>query len=89
MSFLPQKRVQGRSAGSFPEQRLVIEPSDFYDRVFYKSKMTSDCVTENKQPEAETSLVYDVLIRVIKKESASSTSVEKKKRNKTCEACEV
>ena len=47
-----------------------------------------DC-TENKQPEAETSLVYDVLIRVIKKESASSTSVEKKKRNKTCEACEV
>ena len=24
-----------------------------------------------------------------KKESASSTSVEKKKRNKTCEACEV
>ena len=40
-----------------------------------------DC-TENKQPEAETSLVYDVLIRVIKKESASSTSVEKKKRNK-------
>ena len=47
-----------------------------------------DC-TENKQPEAETSLVYDVLIWVIKKKSASSTSVEKEKRNKTCEACEV
>jgi len=25
-TFLPEKRVRGRSAGSFPEQRLVIEP---------------------------------------------------------------
>ena len=34
---------------------------------------------KTKQPEAETSLVYDVLIRVIKKESASWTSDEKKR----------
>ena len=30
-----------------------------------------EIVPKTKQPEAETSLVYDVLIRVIKKESAS------------------
>ena len=41
-----------------------------------------EIVLKTKQPEAETSLVYDVLIRVIKKESASWTSDEKKKRNK-------
>ena len=38
-----------------------------------------EIVLKTKQPEAETSLVYDVLIRVIKKESASWTSDEKKK----------
>ena len=38
-----------------------------------------DC-TKKKQPEAETSLVYDVLIRVIKKESASWTSDERERK---------
>ena len=42
-----------------------------------------EIVLKTKQPEAETSLVYDVLIRVIKKESASWTpSHEKEERNK-------
>ena len=38
-----------------------------------------EIVLKTKQPEAETSLVYDVLIRVIKKESASWTSDERKR----------
>ena len=38
-----------------------------------------EIVLKTKQPEAETSLVYDVFIRVIRKESASWTSDEKKK----------
>ena len=38
-----------------------------------------EIVLKTKQPEAETSLVYDVLIRVIKKESASWTSDEIKR----------
>ena len=57
--------------------------------IFFRVFVTCRDCSENKQPEAETSLVYDVLIRVIKKESASSTSVEKKKRNNTCEACDL
>ena len=38
-----------------------------------------EIVLKTKQPEAETSLVYDVFIRVIKKESASWTSDERKR----------
>ena len=38
-----------------------------------------EIVLKTKQPEAETSLVYDVLIRVMKKESASWTSDERKR----------
>ena len=38
-----------------------------------------EIVLKTKQPEAETSLVYDVLIRVIKKESAFRTSDERKR----------
>ena len=38
-----------------------------------------EIVLKTKQPKAETSLVYDVLIRVIKKESASWTSDERKR----------
>ena len=38
-----------------------------------------EIVLKTKQPEAETSLVYDVLIRVIIKESASWTSDERKR----------
>ena len=41
-----------------------------------------EIVLKAKQPEAETSLVYDVFIRVIRKES------KKKKQKKTCKACE-
>ena len=42
-----------------------------------------EIVLKAKQPEAETSLVYDVFIRVIKKESASRTrTTEKEERNK-------
>ena len=37
-------------------------------------------IVPKKQPEAETSLVYDVLIRVIKKESASWTSDERERK---------
>ena len=37
-----------------------------------------EIVLKAKQPEAETSLVYDVFIRVIRKES-------KKKKQKACE----
>ena len=40
-----------------------------------------EIVLKAKQPEAETSLVYDVFIRGIRKES-------KKKNEKTCKACE-
>ena len=42
------------------------------------SMLHVEIVLETKQPEAETSLVYDVFIRVIKKESASWTSDERK-----------
>ena len=38
-----------------------------------------EIVLKTKQPEAETSLVYDVFIRVIRKESASWTSDERKR----------
>ena len=38
-----------------------------------------DIVLKTKQPEAETSLVYDVFIGVIRKESASWTSDERKR----------
>ena len=42
-----------------------------------------EIVLKAKQPEAETSLVYDVFIRVIKKESASRTRTRaKRERNK-------
>ena len=38
-----------------------------------------EIVLKTKQPEAEMSLVYDVLIRVIEKESAFRTSDERKR----------
>ena len=38
-----------------------------------------EIVLKTKQPQAETSLVYDVFIRVIRKESASWTSDERKR----------
>ena len=42
-----------------------------------------EIVLKTKQPEAETSLVYDVFIRVIKKRArAERVMREKKKRNK-------
>ena len=42
-----------------------------------------EIVLKTKQPEAETSLVYDVFIRVIRKESASWTSDERKRNEIT------
>ena len=45
-----------------------------------------EIVLKTKQPEAETSLVYDVLIRVIKKESAfRTTRAERVTREKETE----
>ena len=41
-----------------------------------------EIVLKTKQPEAETSLVYDVFIRVIRKERELNERREKKKRNK-------
>ena len=59
-------------------------PSKIISSPYYSYKVLHvEIVLKTKQPEAETSLVYDVFIRVIKKESASWTSDEsKKKRNK-------
>ena len=49
-----------------------------------------EIVLKAKQPEAETSLVYDVFIRVIKKESASRTRTRaKRERNKHVKGKEV
>ena len=55
-----------------------IIPSPYYSyKVLYV-----EIVLKTKQPEAETSLVYDVFIRVIRKERELNEGREKKKRNK-------